>query len=401
MKITRGRIIGAALAVVATAAIGWSMRPKPLLVDTAVIDERALEATVDADGRTRVRQRYAVVAPVSGRLERIVYAEGAAVRAGDVVARLAPAPLDSQTLIQAGTRIDAASALALQAAGQERLATAALEQRRRDLTRATRLVEAGGVAERVAEEARLALTEAEEALRGATHRARAADADLAHARAVLLGRGNPGGVVVVRAPATGRILRIVDRSERIVAAGTPIMEIGDPTSLEVVIDVLSSDAAAVHPGDPVRLAEWGGGATEDAIVLGGRVREIEPSGYTKISALGVEEQRVNVIVDVASVPRAVGDGFRVDASIIVWSTPKALAVPRGALLPRGDGRPGWNVFVISNGRAEARHVRVGHLAGAAAEVIAGVAKGDEVVVFPPDKIAGGSRVKSRVDRQAD
>ena len=395
MKITRGRIIGVAAAVAVTAAIGWSLRPKPLVVDTAKIDEHALEATIDADGRTRVRQRYAVVAPVAGRLARISYAEGAAVRAGDIVARLAPVPLDSQMLIQAGARIDATSALVLQAAGQARLATATVEQRRRDLTRATRLVEVGGVSERMVEEARLALAEAEEAARGAAHRARAAEADLAQARAVLIGHEGTSGIVVVRAPASGRILRIADRSERIVAAGTPIMEIGDPMSLEVVIDVLSSDAAAVHPGDIVRLGEWGSSSPEGAVVLDGRVRDIEPSGYTKVSALGVEEQRVNVIVDVASVPPVVGDGFRVEASIIVWSTPKALAVPRGALLPRGDGRAGWTVFVISNGRVETRDVRVGHLAGAAAEVIAGVGKGDEVVLFPPDKILDGSRVKSR------
>jgi HlyD family secretion protein len=356
------------------------------------VGHRPLESTIDADGRTRVRERYAVVAPVSGRLERIQYLEGALVRAGDVVARLAPLPLDSQTLIQAHARVEAAEALALAARGQARVAAAALEQRRRELSRATRLAEVGGAAPRVVEECELALTEAEESARGAAERQRAAEADRNQARAVLIGRT---AAVLVRAPAAGRVLRIVERSERIVAAGAPLIDVGNPGVLEVVVDVLSSDAAAVHPGDVVRLAEWGASGAEPAQAIGGRVREIEPAGFTKVSALGVDEQRVNVIVDVDEAPPAIGDGFRVEASIIIWSSPRVLAVPRGALLQDDGDGTGWSVFVISGGRAQRRSLRIGHLAGAAAEVLAGLEAGDEVVLFPSDRLTPGTRVKSR------
>jgi HlyD family secretion protein len=393
VKITRGRVIGAGIAVALVAAIAYSMRPKPLVVDTATVRHQPLETTIDADGRTRVRERYAVVAPVSGRLERIHYLEGALVRAGDIVARLAPVPLDSQTFIQSRARVAAAEALALAATGQARIAAAALEQRRRELSRATRLAEVGGVAPRVVEECQLALTEAEEAARGAAERQRAAEADRDQARALLIG---PSAAVLVRAPAAGRVLRIAERSERIVVAGSPLLDVGDPSSLEVVVDVLSSDAAAVRPGDVVRLAEWGGSGDEPAQAIDGHVREIEPAGFTRVSALGVDEQRVNVIVDLDRAPSAIGDGFRVEASIIVWSSPSVLAVPRGALLQvDGEGAGGWSVFVISRGRAERRSLRVGHLAGATAEVLAGLAAGEEVVLFPSDRLTPGARVKSR------
>jgi HlyD family secretion protein len=250
----------------------------------------------------------------------------------------------------------------------------------------------------VVEESELALLQSEEALHAATERARAADADVRQARSVLLARDVGGATtVLVRAPAGGRVLRVPERSERIVAAGTPLLEIGDPASLEVVVDVLSSDGAMIHPGDRVRLAEWGGtDGGEHSTSLAGRVREIEPAGFTKISALGVEEQRVNVIVDLDTVPRGIGDGFRVDASIVVWSAPDVIVVPRSALLQaNGENRTGWTAFVVKAGRVESRAVRIGHVGGAAAEVLAGIGTGEEVVVFPSDQVKAGVRVKTR------
>jgi HlyD family secretion protein len=194
------------------------------------------------------------------------------------------------------------------------------------------------------------------------------------------------------------VLRIVERSERIVAAGTPLIEVGDPASLEVVIDVLSSDAATIHAGDVVRFGEWGATASEGPAVVG-RVREIEPAGFTKVSALGVEEQRVNVIADVEALPSTIGDGFRVEAHIVVWSAPSVIAVPRSALLqpdtPGASGVTGWSVFIVRDGRVESRAVRIGHLGVAAAEVLAGIDAGDEVILFPSDRVAPGVRVSSR------
>jgi HlyD family secretion protein len=398
MKITRTRIILAAAGLGVAALVVYSMRPKPLVVDTSTVARQSLETTVDADGRTRVRERYVVVAPVSGRVERITRLEGASVRAGEIVARLMPLPLDSLSAAQARARVDAASALALEAAAQVRVATASLDQRRRELSRAQRLAEVGGVAPRVVEEAQLAEVQAREAARAAQQRSAAAEADVRQARAAFLGqeRGTTA-IVLVRAPASGRILHVTERSERIVAAGTPLLELGDPASLEIVIDVLSSDGATVHPGDRVRLAEWGTQATtEQEPASWGTVREVEPAAFTKVSALGVDEQRVNVIVDPDAVPTAVGDGFRVEASIIVWSTPSTTVVPRSALLQaNGGAQGGWMAFVVQSGRAVQRAVRVGHLGGTSAEVLDGIAPGDEVVIFPSDQVTSGARVQSR------
>ncbi|HEX8941664.1 MAG TPA: HlyD family efflux transporter periplasmic adaptor subunit [Gemmatimonadaceae bacterium] len=397
MKLTRAKLIGATLGVLAIAAVAFALRPKPLVVETSTIARRNLEATVDADGRTRVRERYVVVAPVAGRLARITRVEGALVRAGDIVARLTPLPLDSQAVTQAQARVDGANALVLEASAQVRVANANLDQRRRELSRAKRLAQVGGVAPRVVEESELAELQAKESVRAAEERARAAEADARQARAALLGReANRPATVLVRAPAGGRVLRVPERSERIVAAGTPLLELGDPASLEVVVDVLSSDGATIHPGDRVRLAEWGGGDNgEHMNPLAGRVREIEPAGFTKVSALGVEEQRVNVIVDVDTIPPGVGDGFRVDASIIVWSAPNVIVVPRSALLQASGTSGGWSAFVVKAGRVEARSVRIGHVGGTAAEVLVGVDEGDEVVLFPSDQVKAGIRVAPR------
>jgi len=398
MRLTRAKIIGLSVGTVILAAVALAFRPKALVVDTSTVGRRDFEATVDADGRTRVRQRYLVVAPVAGRVARVTRVEGSLVRAGDVVARLTPLPFDSQATMQAQARVDGAKALVLEAQAQMRVANASLEQRRRELSRAKRLAEVGGVAPRVVEECELALLQAEEGLHAADERARAAEADARQARAALLGReGGIAGTVLVRAPASGRVLRVVERSERIVAAGAPLLELGDPASLEIVVDVLSSDGALIHPGDRVRLAEWGG--TDDAEQLSpvaGHVREIEPAGFTKLSALGVEEQRVNVIVDVDAVPKGVGDGFRVDASIIVWSSPKVIVVPRSALLQSsGASTTAWSAFIVKAGRVESRSVRIGHIGGVAAEVLTGIDPGDEVVLFPSDQVKAGTRVTAR------
>jgi HlyD family secretion protein len=183
-----------------------------------------------------------------------------------------------------------------------------------------------------------------------------------------------------------------------VAAGTPLLEVGDPTKLEIVIDVLSSDAALITPAQVVRLEEWGAANGEERTDLAGHVREVEPSAFTKVSALGVEEQRVNVIVDVNDAPPELGDGFRVEARIVVWSAPNVLAVPVSALLRTTTNRAGpegWNVFVVRNGRVERRALQIGHLGGGAAEVLTGLDAGDEVVLFPSDRVVPGLRVAAR------
>jgi HlyD family secretion protein len=400
MHVTRARLVVGGVILLAVAGMVYAMRPKPLTVDAASVVRGPLETTIDADGRTRVRNRYVVTAPVSGRVERIARVEGDLVRAGDVLARIAPLPLDSVAIAQARSRLQSAESLVLQAAAEARVALAQLDQSRRNLSRARRLFDAGAIAPSVLEESQLSTTQAEEGWRSANDRCRAAEADAAQARAVLSGQTRGASTfVTVHAPSAGRVLRVPERSERVVAAGTPLVEIGDPTSLEIVIDVLSSDGALVHPGDAVRLAEWTGPSVDEhADALNGRVREVEPSGFTKVSALGVEEQRVNVIVDPASPPPTIGDGFRVEASIVVWSAPNVVRVPRSALVQTasGDDRPvRWTAYVVRNGRAEQRTVRVGHAGAADAEVLDGLAEGEQVIVFPSDQIKPGARVAPR------
>jgi HlyD family secretion protein len=249
------------------------------------------------------------------------------------------------------------------------------------------------------EESQLAQLQAEETLRAADQHTRAAEADARQARAVLAGQADGfSAMVLVRAPASGRVLRVPERSERVVAAGTALIELGDPKSLEIVVDVLSSDGALIQPGDRVRLAGWASGDDENS-AAGGRVREIEPSGFTKTSALGVEEQRVNVIVDPDTVPERMGDGFRVEASIVVWSASSVTTVLRSALVQAegtSERSPSWSSFVVHNGRVAAQGVRVGHVGGAQAEVLAGLQAGDTVIVFPSDQVKRGARVRLRV-----
>lgn len=395
MRVTRKQVIILAAAAIAVAGVALAMRPRPLTVETARVTRGPMEVTVDADGRTRVRDRYVVAAPVAGRVARIVLPEGAVVHAGDPVARLAPLPMDAPAAAQARSRVDAALALAREAGTRVRASREALVLRRRDLERAQRLAEAGAVAPRDIEQARLVVRQAEEDARAAVEHARAAEADVRQTRAALMALGGTKGEdVLVRAPASGRVLRVPERSERVVLAGAPLIELGEPRALEIVVDVLSSDGATIHPGDLVRLERWSGDGNgeEGEGALPGRVREVEPAAFTKVSALGVDEQRVNVIIDVPDAPTTLGDGFRVEARIITWSARDALTVPTSALVREARG---WSAYIIDGGRARRREVQVGHMGGAAAEVRTGVAVGDEVILFPSDRISDGTLVASR------
>ena len=398
MKITRGRLVAVGAATILLIILAAAVRPRPIVVDVATVARGAMETTVDAEGRTRVRERYVVAAPVGGRVERISYVEGAVIHRGDAVAVLTPLALDAAGVVQARARVDAADALQRGASAAVRAADATHAQARRDAERAHRLAEAGGIAPRDVEQADLALRQAEEDAGAAHERSVAAAADVRQARAALLGTtGAAGGRIVVRAPASGRVLRILERSERTVAAGTVLLEIGDPASLEVVVDVLSSDGATIRAGDPVRLTGWSADGAADRAAgegapVAGRVREVEPSAFTKVSALGVDEQRVNVVIDLVAPPPTVGDGFRVDVSVVTWSAPDVLTVPTSALAREGDA---WTVYAIEGGRARRRAVRIGRIGASTAELLGGLDSGARVVAFPSDKIGEGTRVAAR------
>ena len=389
MKLTRRRTVIAAIAV-AAAGTGWlAFRPKPVEVETSVATLGPFRVTVDEDGETRVQDRYVVTAPVTGRLERIALREGAEVSPRQVVARIAPVPLDAQAATQAQARLVGAQAMGREAAARVAQAQRMVEDARLSDVRTARLTAAGAVAERDREQAALSLRIAEDELRAALARSSAAASEVQAARATLLpvGAAGEGSAVRVTSPVAGRVLAVPDRSERVVAAGTPILEIGDASALEIVIDVLSTDAVEIVPGAEVEIAEWGGER-----VLAGRVRTVGPAGFTRISALGVEEQRVNVVIDLVEPMPSLGDGFRVEARVVVWAADSVLTVPASAVVRDPDG---WTVFTVVNGRAEAARVEIGHRTSGRVEIVSGVQEGARVILFPSDQIVDGVRVRRR------
>jgi HlyD family secretion protein len=363
------------IALVATAlilAIGWWLfRAPAVIVESAVVERGALRVTVDEEGETRVRKRFVVASPTPGRLLRIDLDEGDVVKQGDVVARVEPAPLDPR---------DEEAALARVAQ-----ADAALAQSDRDLRRAEALRQAGARSVEEVEQARLRRTQAEQELRMARAALLARRAPPPGIEASLDGCRNGEPCVGVRAPVGGNVLRVLQESERIVDAGTPLLELGDPHDIELVVDVLSADAVRIEPGDQILVDDWGGDQP-----LHARVRRVEPSGFTKISALGVEEQRVNVVGDFVDPPATLGDGYRIEARIVTWDGPNVVKVPGSALFRRADT---WNAFVIARGRARLRPVAIGHRSSFEVEVRSGLEPGEVVVLHPSDRIEDGVRLK--------
>lgn len=382
----RARLItgGALLAVVA--AVAYAVRPKPMAVDAASARIGPMQTTVEVDAVTRVRDRFAITAPVSGMMQRLTLREGDVVRAGEVVATIVTPPVFDTERAALVARADAARAAQLQADSRVTQARQELAQAVRDHQRARTLLDAGGIAERDEELATLTETNRRAELGTAEAQRRIAVAEVTQANAALASAtAATGATAVVRAPATGRVLGLPERSARVVAAGTPLLTLGDPRTLEIAADVLSSDAAVMRRGQTVILRGWGGAP------LRGVVRSLEPSARTRVSALGVEEQRLTVVIDVPEAPSVLGDGYRLDASIVVWEATNALTVPAGALLRSDDG---WEVFVIRDGRARRVPARIGRVGGGAAEVLGGIRGGERVVVFPPDALRSGMRVST-------
>jgi len=389
MRPSRTQLISIAVIAVVVAGAVFARRPQPLDVETALVRRGPLEATVDADGRTRVRERYVITAPVGGRVERIALSEGNAVHVGDVVARIAPMPIDLQSAELARSRIDGAVARVGEAATRVRITRASAELRAKELERARRLIAAGALAPRDTEQVWFAWRQADEDANAAAALALSANADVRQALSALTPVGGDrrvgaNDVVLVRSPVAGTVLRVPERSERVTVAGTALIELGDARSIEVVADVLSSDAATLRRGDAVRHEQWGGDS-----VLSGRVRSVEPAAFTRVSALGVDEQRVNVIIDVPSAPATLGDGFRVETRIITWSRPEVVTVPVSALVRQGNS---WTTYVLDDGRARRREVRIGHVGDAVAEVLGGLTVSERVVLFPSDKVVDGVRI---------
>jgi HlyD family secretion protein len=386
----------------AAGVLVWAFAPQPVEVETATVSRGGFRKTVDEDGKTRVRERYVVSAPVPGRLLRVDLKAGAMVEPGMLVARLAPAapsPLDARTELEYRERVGVAEATRSRTAAEISRARVALEQAKAEEARAAKLADQGFTSRQTLENAQRDVEIKAKELAAAQFDGHAADHQVALAQAALARYGQeargkpPAEVWEIRSPVAGRVLRVVQESEVVVPAGAPILEIGDPRALEVVVDVLTADAAAIRPGAAVEL-DHGGGAP----VLAGRGRLVEPAAFTKISALGVEEQRVNVVIDFAAPAAAwgnLGDGHRVDARITVDTRDAAVLVPVSALFRHGDG---WAVFVASGGRARLRPVTIGPRNGAVAVLLDGLEPGTPVITYPGDAVDDGVRVSARAAR---
>jgi HlyD family secretion protein len=382
-----------AAGVVLAALVAWALRPQPIAVEAAAVTQGPFEQTVVDDGKTRVRDRYVIAAPLAGSVERIRLEPGDAVRHGQVVALLtptAPAFLDARTARELQERIGAADAQLARARAEALKVLAQRDQARADLGRQEKLAAGGFVSPTAREQAELALRTAERAVDAARFAEEAARHDAAQARAALsrYKSGAPTAKWDVISPVNGSVLKVHQKSESPVALGTPLLEVADARSLEAVVDVLSQDAVAIRPGMAARV-ELGTGVPP----VPARVRLIEPSAFTKVSALGVEEQRVNVVLDFAGPLDHVwtmGDGFRVEAHIVTHREDKAIKVPVGALFREGDG---WAVFLALDGRAAKRAVKVPRRNGAEAMVEDGLQPGDRVIVYPSDALRDGAKIE--------
>jgi HlyD family secretion protein len=373
-------------AVLLVALIVAGLWPKPLPVETATAAVGTLRATVNEEGKTRIKQRYVIAAPVTGQLRRILFKAGAEVKAGETVLAVldpsAPTLLDARTRTTAQARRDTALANLEKAQATHNFTAS-------ELKRFEKLFANNTVSVQELELAQMREAAAAKEQAAAESALRQAEAELAEFG---LNRDPDTNSVCapqeIKAPASGRVLRVFEENARPVTAGTPLLEIGDPADLEVVVEVLSRDGAAIPPGAKVEFEQWGGGTP-----LLGRVRLVEPSAFTKVSALGVEEQRVNVIADLLTLPeerRNVGDHFRVEAKIIVWEATNALKVPAGTLFRQGDQ---WATFVISNGCARLRQIQAGQSSGTETQVLGGLQAGEQVILYPGSRVRHGQRVK--------
>ncbi|HVW86064.1 MAG TPA: efflux RND transporter periplasmic adaptor subunit, partial [Bryobacteraceae bacterium] len=371
--------------------IALSLRPKPMQVETARVTRGPLQVSIDEDGETRAHDRYTLASPVAGQLSRIELHEGDSVGPSTVIATITPLPLDPREKAEARARIQSAEALSREAEQQVARRVTDHEQTQRDLNRAKELAKDRIIARQALEQAQSAESAAAKDLEAARFRAQSAAAEVKRAQASLISleaKGKETGkTIFVRPPAPGRILRVLEKSDRVVTAGTPLLVLSNPNRLEIVVDVLSTDAVKIRPGAPVLIENWGGPAT-----LHARVRLVEPYGFTKVSALGIEEQRVNVIADFTEPPDRLGDGYRVDARIVTWENPDVLKVPVSALFRVGDS---WAVFAVDRGRAARRLVGIVHRNSFEAEVTKGLDSGAEVVLHPPNELTDGGRVAAR------
>lgn len=387
--------------ILAAAAAGFyfAFQPQPLEADFALAVRGPLQITLDDEGETRVRERYMVSAPLAGRVLRIAHEPGDPVVANStVLAQFQPRDpglLDTRTRAELEARIEASQASLDRARVDLDRARSERSYAEAELKRHEQLHGDGLLAENRLESSRLRAATAREAVRAAESSISVAVSELDRARASLIEPQSavpPGQAVIqLRSPISGVVLQRLRESAAVVPAGEPLLEVADPGQLEIVSDMLSTDAVRIEPGDAVRIEQWGG-----ARPLPGRVRRVEPFGFTKISALGVEEQRVNVIIDFED-PRqawqALGDGYRVEVRVVVWEEDAVLKIPSSSAFRQGDG---WAVYTVdAESRAELREVEIGQRNAREAQVLRGLQEGEVVIAYPGDRIAAGLQVVAR------
>ena len=385
--------------LVILAAVGGvvlALRSRPVSVDVGRATQGRLVVAIEESGMTRVKDRFVVSAPVTGSLSRLALEPGDPVKEGDSLAEIAPALsplLDQRTRAEAEARLGAALSAQGQARAQAARARVAKELAEQELERTRKLSAAGSLPQQALEQAEFAARMRAEELTSAEFAGKVAVEEVRIAR-VALGRDGEGSGrdrhVGVVAPISGTVLRVHQKSASIVQPGTPLVEVGDPAALEVVVDLLTTDAVHVRPGTPVVLQGWGGDRS-----VAGKVRRIEPSAFTRPSALGVDEQRVNVVIALME-PRehwaALGDGYRVEARLVLWQGENVVKVPQGAVFRHGNG---WAVFQVGDGVARLTPVKIGHRGETEAEVVSGLPVGAAVAVHPGDRVKDGASVEPR------
>jgi HlyD family secretion protein len=379
------RIAGVSFAAVAL-ILFFVFKPSALPVDSGVVQRGPLEITLDAEGVTRVNDRFIIAAPVTGKLVRTKFEEGDSVRKGMMVAAILPPELNTREYREASAKAASARAVYDEAIARERRAMLNFAQAERHSGRYRRLYSEGAISKEVFEVADNETGVLKKEVEAARSGVKGAQFNFEALQAMVDGKisGKPVSVV---SPVDGRILKIHEKSERVINAGSPIVDIGDPSAIEIVLDVLSSDAVRVQPGNRIVIRDWGGEKE-----LQGAVKTIDPAAFTKISALGIEEKRVNIIAVLKEYEPLLGDNFCIQAKIVLREAAHVLQVPVSSLF---RGKDEWHLFVIENGKAVERKVKLGMRGTFQAEVLAGVREGEKVVVHLTNVLTNGMRVKAQ------
>ncbi|MBX9656030.1 HlyD family efflux transporter periplasmic adaptor subunit [bacterium] len=400
----RGAVIAALLGV--AGLIIYAFLPPVLAVDMAEVTKGPMRVDVREEGKTRIKERYVVSSPLAGRVLRIELKPGDEVIAGEtLLATIEPADpslLDARALATAQAKVQAGEANRQRAVAELNRAEAAHNRADAQYKRIRSLRETGSASTEQLEDAELNMRANSEQLTAAKFNVNIADFELEQAKAALL-RFDPNPQTAkspdstpsewrmqIHSPISGRVLAVYQESSAVVTPGTSLVAVGDPKDLEVVVDVLSEDAVKVRSGNEVDIAQWGGGD-----ILKGRVRRIEPQAFTKVSALGVEEQRVNIIVDFADPVekrQALGDQYRIEAEIVIWKGEDIVQVPVSCLFRRNDQ---WSVFIVKDGVADLRQIEIGERNTLQAQVLKGLEPGEKVIIHPGDQIKSGAKVEAR------